>query len=173
MDIIFREVGPDDALEMIKFLEAVGSETDNLSFSGESLKLTPDSEKRFLNRFVSNRKNLMLVAEYNGEIVGNASVERNRTPRYSHRAELSVAVKKDFWGQGIASRLMELLIEFSKESDIEILYLEARADNERALNLYKKFGFSEIGRYEKFFKIGGKYHDASLMTLEIKNFKKI
>ena len=69
-------------------------------------------------------------------------------------------------------QLLELLIDFSKESGVEILYLEARADNERALNLYKKFGFLEIGRYKNFFKIGDKYYDASLMTLEIKNFKK-
>ncbi len=167
MNVSYREIEAGDASKMIKFLEAVGDETDNLSFSGASLKLTPESEERFINRFKSNKKNLMLVAEIDGEIVGNASIERNRTPRYSHRAELSIVVKKKFWGQGIGSRFMQLLLEFSRGSDVEILYLEARADNERAIRLYKKFGFCEIGTYKKFFKIEDKYYDASLMTLEI------
>ena len=88
-------------------------------------------------------------------------------PRYSHRAELSVVVKKKYWGNGIGSRLLELLIDFCRNSGVEILYLEARADNARALDLYRKFGFSLIGNYKNFFKIDGKYYDAALMTLEI------
>ena len=167
MDITYREVELSDSLALIEFLSNAGNETDNLSFSAESLKLTPESEKRFINKFKSNKKNLMLVAEISGEIIGNASIERNRTPRYSHRAELSIAVKKKFWGRGIGSRLMELLLDFARESGVEILYLEVRSDNERAINLYKKFGFSSIGIYKKFFKINKKYYDACLMLCEI------
>lgn len=167
MNIIYREAEIGDSSALIEFLETVGGETDNLSFSAGSLKLTKESEERFLKRFKSNRKNLMLVAELDGEIVGNASIERERVERYSHRAELSIVVKKKFWGQGIATRLMELLIEFAKSSAVEILQLEVRRDNERAVNLYKKFGFSLVGVYEDFFKINGKYYDASFMCLKI------
>ena len=167
MDIEIREVEESDARDLMNFLVAVGDETDNLSFSGSSLKLDEESEARFIKRFKSNKKNLMLIAELDGEIVGNASVERERVPRYSHRAELSVVVKKKYWGNGIGSRLLELLIDFCRNSGVEILYLEARADNARALDLYRKFGFSLIGNYKNFFKIDGKYYDAALMTLEI------
>ena len=167
MDIEIREVEERDARDLMNFLVAVGDETDNLSFSGSGLKLDEESEARFIKRFKSNKKNLMLIAELDGEIVGNASVERERVPRYSHRAELSVVVKKKYWGNGIGSRLLELLIDFCRNSGVEILYLEARADNARALDLYRKFGFSLIGNYKNFFKIDGKYYDAALMTLEI------
>ena len=165
MNVTYREVETADAKGLMDFLKTVGNETDNLSFSGESLKLTLEAEKRFITRFKANKKNLMLIAECDGEIVGNASVERNRTPRYSHRAELSIVVKKDFWGQGIGTRLMELLIEFSKESGVEILELEVRGDNERAIKLYEKFGFYAFGNYKNYFKINNKYYDALLMSL--------
>jgi len=167
MNIEYREIELYDALNMIEFLSAVGDETDNLSFSADSLKLTRESEERFIKGFKSSKKNLMLVATLDGKIVANASVERNKTPRFNHRAELSVVVKRELWGKGIGSRLIELLIDFARESGIEILYLEARSDNERALKLYRKFGFSSIGTYKKFFKINNKYHDAELMTVEI------
>ena len=167
MDIIYREVEISDALSLVNFLKTVGDETDNLSFSGDSLKLTLEAEEGFIKRFKSNKKNIMLVAEFNGEIVGNASIERNRTPRFAHRAELSIVVKRDFWGKGIGSRFMEHLISFAKESGVEILYLEARRDNVRAINLYKKFGFESIGVYKNFFKINNNYFDAELMLRKI------
>ena len=152
MEIVYREIEAADADAMIEFLTAVGAETDNLSFSRDSLKLTKDSEERFIKRFKSNSKNMMLVAECNGEILGNASIEREKTARYSHRAELSIVVKQKFWGQGIGTRLMEMLVDFAKKSCAEILYLEVRCDNERALNLYRKFGFETIGIYNNFSK---------------------
>ena len=167
MEIIYREAELSDSASLIEFLKTVGGETDNLSFSAESLKLTPESEERFLKRFKSNGKNLMLVAEYNGKIVGNASIERNKIPRFSHRAELSVAVVSEFWGRGIGSELCRRLIDFAKSTGAEIIYLEARADNERAISLYRKIGFKPLGIYENFFKINNKYYDAMLMTLQI------
>ena len=109
----------------------------------------------------------MIVATQDDKIVGNAVVSRNKISRYSHRAEISIAVLRDFWGRGIGSRLMEMMIEFAREVGIEILYLEAREDNERAVNLYKKYGFSQIGVYNNFFKIEGKYYNAVLMNKEI------
>ena len=167
MDITYREAEISDSLALIEFLSSVGAETDNLSFSADSLKLTKESEERFLKRFKSNSKNLMLVAEYNGKIVGNASLERNKIQRYSHRAEISIVVKKAFWGQGVGTCLMEMLVSFAKESGAEILHLEVRADNERALNLYRKFGFGTIGIYNNFFKIKSEYFDAVLMQLKL------
>ena len=107
----------------------------------------------------------MLVALVGDTVVGNAIVERSRVARYSHRDEISITVLREYWGRGIGSRLMQMMIDFAKEVGIEILYLEARSDNLRALSLYEKFGFESIGIYKNFFKIEGKYYDATLMTL--------
>ena len=164
MNIEFREAKASDAEKMIELLKTVGGETDNLSFSSDTFNISPDREARFIERFSKSKNDIMLVALDGEKIVGNAVVERNKILRFSHRAEISITVLKDFWGQGIGSRLMELMIDFAKTVGIEILYLEARADNTRAINLYKKYGFSELGIYERFFKIGSSYHDAVIMT---------
>ncbi|MEG0693474.1 MAG: GNAT family N-acetyltransferase [Oscillospiraceae bacterium] len=81
---------------------------------------------------------------------------------------LSISVKKKCWGYGIGTQLMHTMIAFSKENGkAEILYLGVRSDNETAMKLYKKEGFSEIGRHKNFFKINGKYYDEILMDLHL------
>ena len=167
MDIIYREAASSDAKKMLVHISTVGGETDNLSYGKDTFLISEEKEAKFIDRFQKSKTDTMFVAECDGKIVGNAIVERNRIGRYSHRAEISITVLRDFWGQGIGSRLMEMMLEFARRSGIEILYLEARSDNARAISLYEKFGFKTVGVYERFFKIGGEYFDATLMTLNL------
>ena len=167
MDIVYREAEAKDAPELVKHLQCVGAQTDNLSFDGDTFRISEEKEAKFIERFRRNKNDIMLVALDGDKVVGNAIIERNRVARYSHRAELSITVLHDYWSRGIGSRLMELLIDFAKKSGVEIIYLEVRSDNERAIALYEKFGFERIGIYNNFFKIGNEYHNADLMTLHI------
>ena len=167
MELLFREALKTDAAALLQHIRTVGTETDNLSFSGDTFNISEEREAKFIDRFSRSRDDIMLVALDGDKIVGNAIVERNRVARYHHRAEISITVIKEYWGRGIGSRLMEMMIDFAKSTGIEILYLEVRADNERAIRLYKKYGFVEIGVYESFFKIDSKYYDARFMTLKL------
>ena len=168
MHIIYREAVGDDAAALLSHLSCVGGETENLSYGKNTFRISVEKEKRFIERFKNNPGDVMLVALDGSSVVGNGIIERNRVERYNHRAELSITVLKKYWGLGIGSRLMQMMIEFAKESGIENIYLEVRSDNERAISLYKRFGFARIGVYEDFFKIDGKYYTADLMTLNLK-----
>ena len=69
-------------------------------------------------------------------------------------------------GHGIGTRLITAIIDFAKDTGkLEILHLGVKADNSRAIKLYEKMGFQEIGRYPKFFKINNVYHDEIFMNL--------
>lgn len=85
--------------------------------------------------------------------------------RMSHRAELGITVLMSEWGKGLGNRLMETVIEYAKNSGIEIIELAVRSDNERAIRLYKKHGFESVGVYKSYFKIDEKYADFKLMNL--------
>ena len=172
MNIIYREVEASDAAELLKYNSKVGGETDYLSFGADSFNISAESEARFINRFKSSAKNLMLVALDGDRIIANASVERNRIPRYSHRAELSITVLREYWGWGIGTAMMQRLIEFSRDSGAEIIYLDVRADNERAKALYRKFGFESVGIFKNYFKIKNDRFDAEIMTLLLQNDEK-
>ena len=58
----------------------------------------------------------------------------------------NIAVKKDFQGQGVASRLLENL-----QHRQEPIFLEVRDSNLAARALYQKNGFHEIGRRKHYY----------------------
>ena len=165
MSIIYRQANPNDAPALLEYLAAVGAETDNLSYGAEGFKISRKREEKFIERFDKNENDLMLLALDENKIVANASIERNRIKRFSHRAELSITVLRNYWGQGIGSRLMEQLISFASLSGTALISLEVRADNGRAIALYRKFGFETVGTFKKYFKIGDSFHDAFIMQL--------
>ena len=167
MKIEYREAVAGDSEALLLHIHKVSSETDNLSFGKDDFNISPEKEGRFIDRFAKSEKDLMLVALDGEKIVGNGIIEREKVKRYSHRAELSITVLKEYWGQGIGSRLMEMMIEFSKNSGIHSISLVARADNERAISLYKKFGFDSVGIYKDYFKINEEYFDAIFMRREL------
>ena len=167
MKIEIRECCGSDAEEMILYNKTVGSETDFLCFDGRTFDISKEKEARFIERFKSNKRELMLVALDGERIVANACIEANRIFRYSHRGELSITVLRQYWGQGIGSALMERMISFAKEVGYKNICLDVRSDNERAIALYEKFNFEKIGVYKNYFKINDNYYDAQLMVLHL------
>ena len=72
------------------------------------------------------------------------------------------------WGNHIGTWFMEEIIQFAKETaKVEIISLEVRSDNARAIALYKKFGFEQIGTFEGFMKIDGNDVDCDIMRLHL------
>ena len=67
----------------------------------------------------------------------------------------------------VGSAIMETLIELAKEASLKNVELGVYADNERAIALYKRFGFEEIGRHRGRFCVDGEYYDEILMDLHI------
>ena len=163
-NIIIREATPADALACIEHSRRVGSETDNLSFGADGFPISLEGEKEYIEMMHTEPHSVLYVAVRGDEVVGTASL--NGLPRrMSHRAELGITVLMSEWGKGLGKRLMETVIEYAKNSGIEIIELAVRSDNERAIRLYEKHGFREIGVYKSYFKIDEKYADFKLMNL--------
>ena len=166
MNITYREAEPSDAGKFLEYSKIVGSETDNLTFGAEGLSLTISQEADFIRKFAGNPGSIMIVAFDEGELIGTGavSVVSGKT-RFAHRREIAISVRKDYWGKGIGTGIMNVLMDFARKSGAEVLELEVRSDNEAAISLYKKFGFEKIGTNEKFFKIDGEFFAADYMNL--------
>ena len=166
MNIIYRDAEPSDAGKFLEYCKIVGSETDNLTFGAEGLSLTISQEADFIRKFAGNPGSIMIVAFDEGELIGTGAVSVvSGKPRFAHRREIAISVRKDYWGKGIGTGIMNVLMDFARKSGAEVLELEVRSDNEAAISLYKKFGFEKIGTTEKFFKINGEYFAADYMNL--------
>lgn len=143
--ITIEKAKPSYAKEMLEYLKEVGKETDNLSFGSEGFPFSVKEETDYLESINNSCDEVIFVAKHNGKIIGDASISRLQR-RMSHRGELGISVRKEFWNKGIGTKLMANIIAFAKENHFEIIDLQVRSDNLPAIHLYKKFGF-EKNRY--------------------------
>lgn len=56
----------------------------------------------------------------------------------------NVTTVKEYQGKGIASQLMKMCIDYSRNSLIKVIALEVAVGNADAIQLYKKNGFKEV-----------------------------
>ena len=84
-----------------------------------------------------NELSTMYVLEENNEIVAYAGYWK-----LFERAEvLTLAVDPFYQGQGYAKTLLKKLIQEAINNECEVISLEVRVSNYKAINLYKKYGF--------------------------------
>ena len=76
---------------------------------------------------------------------------------------LNIAVDPTRRREGRAKMLVNWAIKLFKENDITECYLEVRESNRGAQQLYKKFGFTVIGRRRRYYTENGE--DALVMQL--------
>lgn len=109
-----------------------------------------------LNSELKSNKSEFIVAKLENEIVGFAGVKFI----LDEADIMNIAVKVSYRKQGIASLLLKSLIEICKNNNINSINLEVNEENFPAINLYKKYKFSEVGKRKKYY--AGKF-DAILM----------
>ncbi|WP_119302760.1 GNAT family N-acetyltransferase [Dongia deserti] len=106
-----------------------------------------------------------LVATVNGELVGNLGLTRFTRPRRAHVGEIGMAVRDDWQGKGVGSALMKAALELADNwLGLRRLELNVYADNERAIALYRKFGFEIEGTHRAYSIRNGAYVDSLSMA---------
>lgn len=107
------------------------------------------------------------VGVFDGEEqVGGVGVAQVRPHiKYRHRAVMGISVRKEYWGCGLGSYLMQLAIDQTRSNGFEQLELGVYSDNARATHLYEKVGFERYGIQPRAFKLkDGTYRDEIIMV---------
>ncbi|WP_432142690.1 N-acetyltransferase family protein [Streptomyces sp. bgisy084] len=112
-----------------------------------------------------------LRAAYAGpRLVGLGYWLRYARPTNRQHADLEkIAVASEAHGRGLGRSLTSALVEDARDAGIEVLTLDARADNTRALTLYRSLGFREYGRLPDFVAMGGRRYDKVFYMLDFRD----
>lgn len=166
-----RKIFGDSSTISPMYLRKPQAERQRLGLNDERIYILPRTEKdveeiatnysKFpnlwdINTFLDDLKNSKYyVAKQNNEIVGFVSFND-----VIDEVEINnIVTKEDKRNQGIASNLLSYIIRKEKANKIN---LEVNANNITARNLYRKFGFREVGERKNYY--GGK-DTAILMSL--------
>ncbi len=74
---------------------------------------------------------------------------------------LNIAIRPDFRGQGLGRHLLEYWLQIGIREKWVVAYLEVRAGNIPAIELYRSCGFTEMGLRKKYYADG---EDALVMV---------
>jgi L-phenylalanine/L-methionine N-acetyltransferase len=167
MEISVRRAEPAD-------FEAIARHFEDPSAYGGTLQPPFPSRELWRKRLAEPVEGeFVLVACVGGEVVGNAGLHSvSKQPRRSHAMGIGLAVPPPWQGKGVGTALMGAVVGLA-DNWLNVLRLELTVfvDNERAIALYRRFGFEIEGTHKAYALRDGRYVDAHFMArLKAKNF---
>lgn len=96
---------------------------------------------------LSNKNARFFVADCKGEIAGYLGMHIVLDECYI----ANIAVREKYRRKGIGNKLLAAGEKKAKEENCAFISLEVRVSNEKAIALYKKRGYNEIGERKNFY----------------------
>jgi ribosomal protein S18 acetylase RimI-like enzyme len=111
----------------------------------------------------------LYAAYLDGNLAGLGYWRRRIRPVHWPHADLEkLAVAPGAQGRGIGRALTSALVQDARKAGIEVLTLDARGDNVRALHLYQSLGFTEYGRLTDYAAFGERRYDMVMCKLDFR-----
>jgi RimJ/RimL family protein N-acetyltransferase len=164
--LVIRVATPDDAPAVLDYVSTISGESDFLSFGPGEFGYTEEQERNTLQEYAAANNFLALLGILDDSIVSMVTFSGGRRPRNRHTGEFGISVRKARWGRGIATLMLDALVEWARDTRIVTkINLRVRTDNHRAIALYERKGFVREGTVRKELMVGGNYFDHHLMGL--------
>ncbi len=166
--LIIREAEKKDAPQVLEYVNKIAGETDYLTFGPGEFNLSIEQEEEFIEDHLVSDNKLFIIAEVDEILAGALTFAGGNRKRIQHTGEFGCSVLEKYWGLGIATKLVEALVKWAELSGvIKKINLKVRADNMRAINLYKRLGFCQEGFITREHHTSGQFYDSLFMGLQI------
>ena len=159
MKIEIRHAEPEDA----EALQAIY--TDEALYAN-TLQLPMPSKTLWRTRLADIPDNMyVLVAEIEGEVVGNLGLETMISKRRRHVASFGISVKAASQGKGVGRALITAALDLADNwLDIRRIEITTYNDNTGGIGLYKSLGFVIEGEMVDYAYRNGEYINAYQMA---------
>ena len=143
-------------------LELNNMEVSDLNAIANNLEIEFDNfwNYNILKQELENTNSIYIVAKIEGEIVGFGGIWKSIDDVHI----TNIVVKKSKRHLGIGTKILERLIEITKELNFSSITLEVNEHNINAIKLYEKLNFKNLGIRKKYY---NNSDDAIIMTLYI------
>jgi RimJ/RimL family protein N-acetyltransferase len=168
--VIIREVAPADSSTY--FSLRVQSEQEYPQFVGFNAERELAAEQSGIVALLSSypSEGTIVWGAFEGiRVVGVLALSRRLSRKYAHKALLwGMYVIPEFRGGGAAHALMNASITWATEhSEIVAITLQVALSNIRALQFYKRLGFTVFGTEQRSLFAAGQFHAVHYMELEV------
>lgn len=147
MTITIRRASPKDAAAYARFTShpEVYASLMQLPFSDEETWRV-----RLADTCAPGKTDQPLAAELHGEVVGSAGLHPvGVAVRRRHALAIGISVAPEAQGRGVGSALMAAMCDYADNwAGALRIELTVYTDNERAIALYRKFGFEIEGTFK-------------------------
>ena len=143
---VIRPPRIEDAESLIRLFTTAETETSFLGRNPGEFQYTIEEERSIIENVLKSVDSTWFVAEYEGRIVGQCSIGLvRRNQRFRHRADMAIVLLQSHWNLGIGGRMMTECLNWCREHGVLQVELDVVSGNERAMNMYRSFGFEITG----------------------------
>jgi ribosomal protein S18 acetylase RimI-like enzyme len=154
-----RKLTPDDA-ESIKALRQEALRLHPEAFSSDPERDAALTLEQWRQRLAPGR---WFGAFSVGELVGMVAYLPEQSRKTAHRGNLgSMYVREAVRGSGAADALIEAALT-DAAATLEQMTLTVNAENTRAVRVYERHGFTQIGRFPDALRVDGRSYDELTM----------
>jgi len=168
--IILRKPKLEDATKMNEYYNQVGGESDNLLYGKNEYHLNEEQQINNIKKINSDENSFMILACMNDNILGIGMIHNFINKRIAHNSQIYLSVKKDYWGLGLGTAILQEIVNFANTNPIiKNISLGVKATNENAIKMYEKLGFIKVGVNRNYFNVDGVIDDKIIMDLYLDN----
>jgi len=161
LDVLIRYPRNGDAKIMRDYINTLSKEKTFITFQGEKISLK-DEEKYLENQLekIKKKESVQLLIFVSGELSGISSIDLEKKIQ-NHIGTFGISISKKARNKGLGKLLMKLVFNEASKNlpKLKTVTLGVFANNQKALKMYKNFGFIEYGRLPNGIQYKGKLVD--------------
>lgn len=165
-DFVLRELQPLDSLDLLNYIahpevHKYISEEDTPTNLKES-----EAEVHYWASLFRLRRSVYwaIARKSDNMVIGTCGY--NMWTRTHDRGELSYDLAREYWGQGIMTSLLRMIIKFGFE-EMKMVRIQATVvtSNKGSIRVLQKLGFKDEGLLRAYGNLRGKFYDSRMMSI--------